>query len=91
MILCFIYLTPENSPFYWNTDLRGIHLLESELTRPEITNEGAHFIILGDLNARVSDKADYLNENHIVAPLRDYEEFLNDSFATRRVSCDKQK
>ena len=89
-ILCFIYLPPENSPFYRNTDLRGIHLLESELTTPEITNEGAHCIILGDLNARVSDKADYLNDNHIVAHLRDYEEFLNDSVATRRVSCDKQ-
>ena len=89
-ILCFIYLPPENSPLCRNTDLRGIHLLESELTTPEITNEGAHLIILGDLNARVSDKADYLNDNHIVAPLRHYEEFFNDSVATRRVSCDKQ-
>ena len=38
----------------------------------------------------MSDKADYLNDNHIVAHLRDYDEFLNDSVATRRVSCDKQ-
>lgn len=89
IILCFIYLPPENSPFYRTTETSGIALLESQLLTSEIVNKEASLIILGDLNARVSDIDDFINDNNIVPILEDYEDFLTD-IVDKRSSCDKQ-
>ena len=53
IILSFVYLPPDNSPFYKTTDEAGIQLLESCLLRPELLNRDANLLIMGDLNARV--------------------------------------
>ena len=73
LLLCFIYLPPDNSPFYGNADTCGIKCLENHLLKPEIARLGANILILGDVNTRTADRDDYINEIHVVPALRHYE------------------
>ena len=90
LIMSFIYLPPDRSPFYANTDATGIKLLENHLLKPEIMNLDAKLIILGDLNAGVADRDDFVNDNYVVPSLQNYEDYLLDDINIKRNSCDKQ-
>lgn len=89
IVICFIYLPPDHSPFYVNTDLSGIALLENRISKLEALNEDVDLIILGDLNARTAERNDFIQDKNIVPALEEYEPFLNDDM-TKRTSCDKQ-
>ena len=89
LLMCFIYLPPENSHFYRNTEISGIKCLENQLLKPEFINLGANLIIKGDLNARVAERDDDFNDVHIVSTLRNYEKYLQDETITKRISSDK--
>ena len=58
------------------TDEACIQLLESCFLRPELLNRDASLLIMGDLNARVGTMDDFINDNHHVPLLNDYEEYL---------------
>ena len=88
LLLCFIYLPPDNSPFYRNVDTCGIKCLENHMLKPEIARFGANMLILGDVNARTAERDDYINEIRVVPTLRHYEEDLQDDIFTKRASCD---
>ena len=89
IIMCFVYLPPEKSPFYRDYETEGVKLLENELLKLELVDKNDYLIIMGDLNARVAERSDYVNDNHIVPGLQDYEEYLLDDEIDKRVSCDK--
>ena len=74
---CFKYLPPEKLPLYRDTEAAGIKLLESHLLKQEFIDKNDLFI-MGDLNARVAKRPEFVNDNHVVPCLRDYEEYLLD-------------
>ena len=88
-IICFIYLPPDKSPFYKTTETNGIKLLESHLLKSEFMYSNKEILIMGDLNARVANRDDFINDNHVVPSLRDYEDYLLDEVNVTRKSCDK--
>ena len=85
-LLCFIYLPPDNSPFYRNVDTCGIKCVENHMLKPEIARFGTSMLILGDVNARTAEKDDYINEIRVVPTLRHYEEYLQDDILTKRTN-----
>ena len=86
-VACFIYLPPDNSPFYKGRDSTGIGLLENLILKFNSLNEDVNILILGDLNARTANRSDYICETKIVPALEEYEYFLNDD-VMKRTSCD---
>lgn len=52
-------------------------------------NDEANIVVLGDLNARMSERNDFINEIQIVPVVEDYEPFLTDDIINR-ASCDKK-
>ena len=52
-ILAFVYLPPDQSPFYESYNEKGVILLEDLMTENELLVNGLPIIIMGDLNARI--------------------------------------
>ena len=77
-VVCFIYLPPDNSPFYDDNDTDGIGFLENLIIKFNTLNEDVNIVILGDLNARMADRNDFICESKIVPALEEYEEYLTD-------------
>ena len=46
-------------------------------------------LIIGALNARVANRDDFINDNHVVPSLMDYKDYLLDEVNVTRKSCDK--
>ena len=44
---------------------------------------------MGEINARVAERDDFINDVHIVPTLRNYEEYRQDETITKKISCDK--
>ncbi|MEW8547371.1 MAG: endonuclease/exonuclease/phosphatase family protein [Candidatus Thiodiazotropha sp.] len=88
ILFCFVYLPPDNSPFYHDKCSRGIILLENQLL--ELHTENVHLVVAGDLNARTAEKRDYIEFVNNVPDLEEYDEILNvHNNIPDRVSCDK--
>lgn len=58
-ILIYPYIPPEASPFYINRERKGIQMLE-ELILELITQDTVELILMGDLNSRTSNNADFV-------------------------------
>ena len=52
-------------------------------------NSNEEILIMGSLNARVANRDDFINDNHVVLSLRDYEDYPLDEVNVTRKSCDK--
>lgn len=65
-------------------------MLERCFLRPEVLNLEADLEIIGDLNARVGRRDDFINDNHVIPLLSDYEEYLIDEEVGKRELCDTQ-
>ena len=62
-----MYVPPENSPVYNNDNSygNGIDILASKLTLIESDLGDVHFIVAGDLNARVGDIQDFIENDTV--------------------------
>jgi len=90
LLLIFSYLPPDNSPSYEKERFSGIKYLEYALSELPLNLNEYYFVLLGDLNARTSDQADFIvdfsRENLPI--LREYDSVLTSSF-DKRNSMDK--
>ena len=82
--VCITYLPPENSTFCRSTNEDPLELLSTQIE--EFSSQG-NIIIMGDLNARTANKADYIpyDENSFIMTQLPYEA---DEFDTNRQSQD---
>ena len=74
LLICFVYLSPENLRFYRTTNEFAMKLHESCFLRPEVLNLNADLIIMDDLNVRVGIGDDFINDSHVVPLLSNYED-----------------
>lgn len=78
LILCFTYLPPTGSPFYFDRDYKGIDLLDN-LLRDLNVNLNCNLVIIGDLNARTANRQDSLSDSSGAEDLLDHINILDGS------------
>jgi len=65
VILYFTYIAPERSPIYEDVTTNGIENLQDKLLAIVSDFPSAHLVVAGDLNARISDKLDYIPNDDV--------------------------
>ena len=74
LIMAFPYIAHEGSVFYDKKLLNGIEEFESKYADLNYTNNGVHWLICGDLNARTGQLEDTLLNNNLNRYLQGYDE-----------------
>lgn len=65
LVIFFAYIAPEQSPIYDPENNNGIELLHEKICLIESELGDVMFLIGGDLNARVKDFLDYIEEDDL--------------------------
>lgn len=88
VVFCFAYIAPENSPIYKENMSKGIEILGEKLTSIESDLNDVSFIIAGDLNSRVKDMFDFIEDDTIDIIFNDKIDYPSDTFCQPRKNRD---
>ncbi|MCG8032574.1 MAG: endonuclease/exonuclease/phosphatase family protein [Candidatus Thiodiazotropha taylori] len=89
IVLAFVYIPPQGSPFYKNEDLTGIELLEHSFLSLPVNLSDFHFILGGDFNARGGERLDYVKVDSNISTFQEYFDIFDCGDIPARKSCDK--
>ena len=87
LIICFLYVQPENSQMYQLTEENGIDFLKNKILQISHEYEDCTFILCGDFNSRTANEPDFiLDDNTDYLPLS--HDYMSDDFDCVRHSSD---
>ena len=90
MLLLFVYVPPEHSPVYCETDNSGIEILNSYINDLLTKYPDSNLFLTGDLNSRIKDFNDFILNDEVNYVFGDDIPYPSDDFDMPRNSKDTE-